>query len=133
MSSPPWGVERRHVVTVEDHLYHTAELLQAMARVSGDLLRWTTVCTIDEPGPDTSAAIAAWLRAYDGVQVAARVDPREMPRELAARVFPIGDAHLAEPSAFARMAASLLLPGGILVQDVHLSTLRFIPADRWWE
>src|SRR4030095_10242769 len=31
------------------------------------------------------------------------------------------------------MLASLLLPGGLLLQDVHLSTLHFIPADRWWE
>jgi len=31
------------------------------------------------------------------------------------------------------MVGSLLLPGGVLVQDVHLSTLYFIPADRWWE
>jgi hypothetical protein len=27
----------------------------------------------------------------------------------------------------------LLRPGGILVQDIQLSTLPFVPADRWWE
>ena len=36
-------------------------------------------------------------------------------------------------SGFARLVASLLRPGGILLQDVHLSTLRFIAPDRWWE
>jgi hypothetical protein len=40
---------------------------------------------------------------------------------------------LTDPLAFARIVASLLLPDGVLVQDVHLSTLRFIPADRWWD
>ena len=36
--------------------------------------------------------------------------------------------------AFARDASRRLLrPGGLLVQDVQLSTLPFVPADRWWE
>jgi len=133
MSSPPPGVERRHVVSVEDHLYHTAELLQAMARVCPDLLAWTTVCAIDDPGPDTIAAIAGWLGEYTTVQIAARVDPRELPPEHSGRVIPIAMSQLAEPSALAKLLASLLLPGGLLLQDVHLSTLHFIPADRWWE
>jgi hypothetical protein len=133
MSSPPPGFERRHVVSVEDHLYHTAELLQAIARASPDLLAWTTVCAIDDPGPDTSSAIAGWLSEYDGIQIAARVTPGGLPPEHAHRVFPIAATDLAESSSFARMVGSLLLPGGVLVQDVHLSTLHFIPADRWWE
>jgi hypothetical protein len=133
MSSPPSGFERRQVVSVEDHLYHTTELLQAMARACPDLLPWTTVCAIDDPGPDTASAIAGWLDEYEGIQIAARVDPGELPPGHARRVFPIGASDLGDPSAFAKMAVSLLLPGGVLVQDVHLSTLHFIPADRWWE
>lgn len=114
-------------------MYHTTELLQAIARASPDLLAWTTVCAIDDPGPDTASAIAAWLTEYDGVQIAARVNPGVIPPEHAHRVFPIGATDLADSSAFAKMVGSLLLPGGVLVQDVHLSTLYFIPADRWWE
>lgn len=114
-------------------MYHTTELLQAVARACPDLLAWTTVCAIDDPGPDTASAIAGWLSEFDGIQIAARVDPGELPAEHAHRVFPIGAPHVADSSAFARMLASLLLPGGLLVQDVHLSTLHFIPADRWWE
>src|SRR6185503_7559785 len=133
MSSPPPGFERRHVVSVEDHLYHTGELLEAMARSSPELLTCTTVCAIDEPGADTSAAIAAWLRRFDGIRIAARIDPRELGDDLAPRVLPIEPRQIAELSSFARLVGSLLLPGGVLLQDVHLSTLHFIPADRWWE
>src|SRR5262245_54531831 len=118
MSSPPPGFERRHVVSVEDHLYHTTELPQAMPRVCPDLLASTTVCAIDDPGPDTTAAIAGWLGEYGGVQIVARVDPGELPVEHSGRVFPIGMSHLGESSALAKMLASLLIPGGILVQDV---------------
>ena len=28
---------------------------------------------------------------------------------------------------------ALLRPGGVLIQDVQLGTLPFVPADRWWE
>jgi hypothetical protein len=130
--SPP-GFERRQIVSVEDHLYHTAELLETMARVCPELVAWTTVCTIDDPGPDTSAAIALWLDRFAGVQVAARVDPRDFSADHARRLFAIDAGHLAAPSAFAKMVASFLMPDGVLVQDVHLSTLDFVPADRWWE
>jgi len=71
-------------------LYHTTELLQTMARACPDLLAWTTVCAIDDPGPDTASAIAGWLDEYDGIQIAARVAPGELPPEQARRVFPIG-------------------------------------------
>src|SRR5262249_48254671 len=32
-----------------------------------------------------------------------------------------------------QVAAAALRPGGLLLQDVQLATLTFIPADRWWE
>ena len=126
-------MERRHVLSVEDHLYHTAELLETIARVCPEMLAWTTVCSIDEPGPDSSLAVNSWLASFDGVQVAARVDAREVPPEHAGRLFTIEADHLGSPAAFARMLASFLLPDAVLLQDVHLSTLHFVPADRWWE
>lgn len=118
---------------MEDHFYHTGEMLDAFARVDPELLRWTTVCTIDEPGPDTTSAVAAWLRAQRTLQVAARVEPRQVPPEHASRLLPITSHQLDSVSSLAKLIASLLLPRGVLVQDVHLSTLRFIPPDRWWE
>ena len=114
-------------------MYHSGELLEAMARSSPELLPCTTVCAIDDPGPDTSSSIAAWLRKFDGIQIAARVEPGEIAGDLAARVLAIEPGQIGELSSFARLAASLLLPDGVLLQDVHLSTLPFIPADRWWD
>ena len=114
-------------------MYHTAELLETMARVCPEVLAWTTVCNIDDPGPDTTAAIAAWLGRFDAIQVAARVEGDDLPPDQARRLFPIGADDVASPSAFAKMVASFLQPDGVLVQDVHLATLHFVPADRWWE
>ena len=114
-------------------MYHTEEMLDAMARVAPELLGWTTVCCVDSPGPDTAAAIAGWLRRFGGVQIAARCDVAAFPPADRRRLRPIEGSELAELSASARLIASLLLSDGVLVQDVHLSTLRFIPADRWWE
>jgi len=133
MSSPPAVFERRHVVAVEDHLYHTTEMLEVMARMSPAMLGWTTVCAIEEPGRDTTSTVDGWLRRFEGVQVAARLAPRELADEHAGRWFAIEPTHLVDVPSFARMVASLLLPGGVLVQDVHLSTLHCIPSDRWWD
>src|SRR5580692_9992863 len=33
----------------------------------------------------------------------------------------------------AQAIAAALRPGGLLLQDIQLETLAFIPADRWWE
>ena len=114
-------------------MYHTAELLGAFARLTPELLAWTTVCVIDDAGPDTSSTICAWLERFPGVQIAARVDTQDIPADRRGRVLPIDPVQLAGTAAFARLVASLLVPGGVLVQDVHLSTLHFVPADRWWE
>lgn len=46
----------------------------------------------------------------------------------------VGPDQLGEPrAALARRIARHLRPGGLLVQDVQLTTLPFVPADRWWE
>lgn len=129
----PGGLVRRHVVAVEDHFYHTAAFIDAVARTSPELLAWTTVCAIDAPGPDTTRAVREWLERHGQLQVAARVELDDLPPDHARRVMRIDPSQLEDLSGFARMVASLLLPGGLLVQDVHLSTLGFVPHDRWWE
>jgi hypothetical protein len=130
---PAGGLARRHVVSVEDHLYHTAGLLDAIARTAPELLAWTTVCAIDEPGPDTTKAVSGWLEQYSGLQVAARIEPDDLPPDYAPRVRRIDARQLDDLSGFARVVAALLLPGGVLVPDIHLSTLGFVSRDRWWE
>ncbi len=114
------------MVFVEDHLYHTGEVLDAVAARAPDLLRHTTVCAIDRPGPDTDATVADWLRRHPDLQVVAATPSAD-------RVRSIADAELQSAPAFATLIAGLLRPGGVLVQDVQLATLAFVPADRWWE
>jgi len=120
------GLERRPLVFVEDHLYHTTELLAALSAARPDLLSHVTICGVDRPGPDTAATVAEWLRQYPELQVVAPLEP-------ASRLRPLTPDELADASSLARVIARLVRPGGILVQDVQLGTLPFIPADRWWE
>jgi hypothetical protein len=121
------GFERRPVVFVEDHLYHTSEWLAACAASDPDLLSLLTVCAIDRSGPDTEAAITEWLARYPALQVAALTGLTDD------RLRPLGTRDLESVPAFGALLASLLRPGGVLVQDVHLSTLPCVAADRWWQ
>lgn len=111
---------------VEDHLYHMGELIAAMGEAHPDLASQMTVCAIDRGGPDTDATVTEWLRRSPALQIAAPVGPRD-------RVRPIVPTNLETAPAFATLVAGMLRPGGILVQDIQLSTLPFVPADRWWE
>jgi hypothetical protein len=121
------GFARRPVVFVEDHLYHTAEALHAMAARESDLLSLVTVCAIDRPGPDTDAAVSEWLERFPAAQLAAVTGHTHQ------RLKALTTTDLASLPAFSGVVASLLRPGGLLVQDVQLTTLPFVPADRWWQ
>ena len=120
--------EPRPLVLVEDHLYHTSDLLGALDAARPDLLAQITVVGLDRPGPDTDHIVGEWLEQYPALQVVAAVAPKEGGR---LRVMEPND--FAALPAFARLVAGLLRPGGVLVQDVQLSTLAFVAADRWWE
>jgi hypothetical protein len=124
-------VERRPLVVVEDHLYHTAELVGALAAARPDLVAQATAIALDRAGPDTDAAVAELRARHPALRVvghgaAAPPDAFDTTLQLVA-----DDTR--DAAACARLIARHLRPGGLLVQDVQLTTLPFVPADRWWE
>ncbi len=106
-------------MVVEDHLYHITRLLEALSGLAPALLAQTTVLCLERPGPDTDATVERWRKDHPDLQIAAT-------RTLDPQVF-------TSANAFCRTLAGMLRPGGLLVQDIQLSTLTFLPADRWWE
>jgi hypothetical protein len=141
------GFAKRPLVIVEDHLYHMTELLDGFGE-SPDLVGQLTVVCLDRPGPDTRRTAAAWLADHPALQVVAAVEApagdgvSEVDEGLdeglagplaAGRLRPLPAAAFASAHRLCQAVAGALRPGGLLLQDVQLSTLAFIPADRWWE
>jgi hypothetical protein len=118
-----WGeasaFERRPIVVVEDHLYHITRFLEALSDLAPDLLAQTAVLCLERPGPDTDATVERWRKNHPDLQIASAATLEE-------QVF-------TNANAFCRTLVGMLRPGGLLLQDVQLSTLTFLPADRWWE
>src|SRR5262245_10893337 len=104
------GFERRVLVFVEDHLYHTTELLGVIHATRPDLLAQATVVALDRPGPDTEAGVTEWLDRFSSLQVVASVPHAH------ARLQTLTAADLASTAAAARAIARQLRPGGLLVQ-----------------
>jgi hypothetical protein len=121
------GFAPRPLVLVEDHLLHVTELLAALASADPSLPGQLTVVCLDRPGPDTDRKVTEWLADHPGLQVAAATDTGS---ERLALLLP---GVFESAPLFCRAVAGMLRPGGLLLQDVQLSTLRFLPADRWWE
>src|SRR5947209_2056522 len=126
------GFARRPLVVAEDHLHHVSELLAVLAAADAGLTAQATVLCLDRPGPDTTRIAAGWLERHPGLQVAARFDG-DVPAPLRPRRAVLNAAVFESANRFAKALAGLLRPGGLLLQDVQLSTLAFIPPDRWWE
>ncbi|HYO14369.1 MAG TPA: hypothetical protein VE685_14330, partial [Thermoanaerobaculia bacterium] len=117
------GFVRRPLVIVEDHLHHVTELLDALKESDPGMLAQVTVACLDRPGPDTARLVSHWLAAHPALQVAAASGP----------VPSLDPAVFESSSRLAKALAAMLRPGGLLLQDIQLSTLGFIPPDRWWE
>jgi hypothetical protein len=123
---------RRPLVVVEDHLYHIDRLLGLLHGHAADLLERLTVVCLDRQGPDTQAAVGEWLTKYPHVQIVADIVPED-PSLQTDRLQSLPAAALRSGPAYARTITELLAPRGLLVQDIQLETLRFVPADQWWE
>lgn len=117
-------------MVVEDHLHHITELLAILAAEDPTLPALTTVVCLDRTGPDTAGWVARWLDTYPALQVAASPGPGELPRPRRCVLEP---AVFESANRLSKVLAGLLRSGGLLLQDIQLSTLGFIPPDRWWE
>jgi hypothetical protein len=126
------GFARRPLVVAEDHLHHVSELLAVLAGADAGLLAQTTVLCLDRPGPDTTRLAAGWLERHPGLQVAARFDG-DVPELFRPRRAVLDPVVFESANRFAKALAGLLRSGGLLLQDIQLATLTFIPPDRWWE
>src|SRR6266851_2367822 len=145
------GFAKRPLVVVEDHLYHMTELLDGLGEAP-DLVGQLTVVCVDRPGPDTRRTVAGWLADHPALQVVAAVAAPEPPAGAAGeggsgveeglggcgpmaagRLRTLPAAAFTSAHRLCQAVAGALRPGGLLLQDVQLSTLAFIPADRWWE
>lgn len=140
------------MVLVEDHLYHIDRTLEVLARDAPELIDWLTVVCLDRPGPDSRRAVAGWLARHPALQVAVGGEVAGEPEGRAGAAAGAGAASAGrgraddggrwirldaavfdQSAACCRAIASLLRPGGLLLQDVQLETLAFISRQRWWE
>jgi hypothetical protein len=125
------GFTRRPLVVAEDHLHHVTELLRALAELEPAILGMITVLCLDRAGPDTTRLVDLWLATYPTLQVAAILEGGAAAEN--ARLSALDPTVFSDGNRFCRTLAGMLRPGGLLLQDIQLSTLGFIPQDRWWE
>jgi len=123
----------RPLVIIEDHVYHISELIKNMRQDFSDLTRNVTIVCLDRPGPDTDEAVGEWLDLNPELQVASRIDAENDFSELANRLFFLPKRVFQNQNEFCQTVAGFLRNGGLLLQDIELESLEFIPRDRWWE
>lgn len=123
----------RPIVAVEDHVYHISELLRTLCSELPSLISSLTVVCLDRLGPDTDAAVCEWFELYPELQVAARISRPELIQEFSEQLSVLDDSIFQDQNAYCRKLAAMIRPQGLLLQDIDLETLEFVPRDRWWE
>src|SRR5438270_7445914 len=157
------GFTRRPLVVVEDHLYHMTELLARLGGPGALYGQLTVVCLgtpgpdtsravagwqASCPGLQVIAAVEPGAaggadvgrdEGWKARPIFTDVTPgagaaSSLPAGLdPARFRPLPPATFADANRLCQTLAAALRPGGMLLQDIQLATLSFIPADRWWE
>jgi hypothetical protein len=123
----------RPIVAVEDHVYHISELLRTVSELDSSLLASLTIVCLDRAGPDTDAALDEWLTAYPELQIASRVADKLNFQSYTQRLAFHSDSVFKNQNDYCRALAAMIRPQGVLLQDIELETLEFVPRDRWWE
>lgn len=123
----------RPIVAVEDHVYHISELLRTLCSELRSLISSLTVVCLDRPGPDTDAAVGEWFELYPELQVAARISQSELAKEFPDQLSVLDESIFQDQNSYCRKIAAMIRPQGMLLQDIDLETLEFVPRDRWWE
>lgn len=123
----------RPIVIVEDHAYHISKLLAALHANAPTVLDSTTIVCIDRPGSDTDSAVTEYLNLYPTIQIAARVSDKVNDSFDQDRLFQLHPKVVTNQMEYCSSVAQMIRSGGMLIQDVELEFLDFIPKDRWWE
>lgn len=125
--------EPRPVVVIEDHFHHISQLTQAIKKKSPAVFDSLTIVCLEKPGPDTTASVIDLLNSYRSLQVAAAIEVDQLDPEQVARVSIIRNNLFHDQQEYCKWIASLIRPEGLLIQDIELETLEFIPREKWWE
>lgn len=123
----------RPLVVVEDRVYHISELLGTIQRNAPGLLSNLTIVCLDRAGPDTDAAIQDWLDNYPELQVASRIGKQSLFSNQVAQLESLNDNLFSVQHDYCRKIACFIRKRGLLVQDIDLESLSFIPRERWWD
>ncbi len=123
----------RPIVVVEDHVYHISKLLAALHQGASSVLDCVTIVCLDRPGSDTDSAISEYLNLYPTIQIAARVSSELSNTFPNDRLLQLPQKVVINQMEYCGTIAKMIRSGGMLIQDVELEFLEFVPKDRWWE
>ena len=125
----PRNLYRKPLVIVEDSLKDLTKLLATFSKTDPEIMgNLTAVCVAPE-GTDTSESVKGWIATYPRLQVAACVQTESASE--GSRVLNI-QRFVSQDLELSRVLTELLMPGGVLLQDIHLDSLPFFRSDNPW-
>ena len=127
------GFELRPILVIEDHLEPLTKIIEILAAEAAHFLGLLTVVSLPrEPRGDSRESVRGWLESHPQLQVAAYLAERDAADLGAAfpdRFQPVPAAALESQTSdrLRAILAGMLRPGGLLLQDICLDSLAFIP------